>query len=366
MVSTALHFDSLMIAAGAAQSMSGGGGLDSIGLWIVGVIVILSVGSLLVRFVRWRAIRSDFDAAAQARERVWSAVSWCIATGVLAASVWFAPFGVLLLLALISIIGLIEWTRALRAVDAMPRWLAGVLIAFGLVHYGLIGLSWSTFESHAPTPLAIASMIVLPLAGVIGLAVLMMVLHGPKRFLLIVGGGTLGLLLIVYLPAHAAWLAAPAPLAGAAFGGASWVLLLFLLTEINDIAQALWGRRFGRRHITPIISPKKTWEGLFAGLLTTVTIALILVPLLLPETMDRSNAFGVEGRIGQLAFALATGIVINLAGFAGDLVFSSVKRDIGIKDFGTIMRGQGGMLDRMDSLTLTAPMFFFLSLLYYG
>lgn len=365
MVPMAANLEALLSAVNAGPTLSGGG-LDAPGGWIVGGIVALSIASLAVRFVRWRAMPRDSDAADAARERVWSAVSWCIATMVLAASVWFAPFGVLVLVAGISIIGLIEWTRALRMVDAAPRWLAGVLIAIGLLHFGLIGMSWLGSNEDPPSALALTATIALPVAAVIILATLTMLLHGPKRFLLIVGGGTLGLLLIVYLPAHAAWLAAPAPLTGATFGGVSWVLLLLLLTEINDIAQAFAGRRFGQRRITPVISPNKSWEGLFAGLLTTIVITLILVPLLLPETIAAWNIIGLDGRTAQLTFAVIAGIVINLAGFAGDLVFSSVKRDIGIKDFGTIMRGQGGMLDRMDSLTLTAPMFFYLSLLLYG
>jgi predicted CDP-diglyceride synthetase/phosphatidate cytidylyltransferase len=117
-----------------------------------------------------------------------------------------------------------------------------------------------------------------------------------------------------------------------------WVLLL---TQLNDIAQYFAGKAFGRHRITPVISPNKTWEGFAGGVAFSVVASLALSPVLL----------GFD-----LMQALVFGLAIGCGGFAGDILFSWVKRRAGIKDFGAVLPGQGGVLDRLDSATVTAPL----------
>ena len=93
------------------------------------------------------------------------------------------------------------------------------------------------------------------------------------------------------------------------------------------------------------MSPGKTVEGLMGGILTTTALAVLLAPWLTP--------FGLRE-------ALIAGLILSLGGFIGDVVISAVKRDLGIKDSGTRLPGHGGILDRIDSLTYTAPLFFHL------
>jgi phosphatidate cytidylyltransferase len=127
-------------------------------------------------------------------------------------------------------------------------------------------------------------------------------------------------------------------------------LYLVFLTEVNDIAQYIWGKLFGRTAITPTISPKKTLAGFVGGVLTTVLLAMALRFL---------SGF-------EPVFAVASGLLIALSGFMGDLVVSAIKRDVGVKDSGVLIPGHGGMLDRIDSLTYTAPLFFhFVSYMFY-
>lgn len=125
--------------------------------------------------------------------------------------------------------------------------------------------------------------------------------------------------------------------------GALLVLFLVGLTEFNDIAQYLWGKSLGRIRVTPKVSPNKTLAGLLGGVATTALAATALGPLLTPLTWP---------------MALLAGVIIGVTGFCGDVVMSAIKRDIGVKDSGTLLPGHGGILDRLDSLIFTAPVFF--------
>lgn len=125
--------------------------------------------------------------------------------------------------------------------------------------------------------------------------------------------------------------------------GALLVLFLVGLTEFNDIAQYLWGKSLGRTRVIPKVSPNKTLAGLLGGVVTTAVAAMILGPLLTPLNWP---------------MALLAGVIIGITGFCGDVVMSAIKRDIGVKDSGTLLPGHGGILDRLDSLIFTAPVFF--------
>ncbi len=134
------------------------------------------------------------------------------------------------------------------------------------------------------------------------------------------------------------------------------LLSLLVLTQVNDIAQALWGRAVGSRRLAPELSPGKTWEGFIGGLATTVLAAMVLLPLLTPLGRPGSGATGEA--FPPLAEAAFTGFLLSLAGLAGDLTASLVKRKGGVKDAGDLLPGHGGLLDRFDSLAFTAPVFF--------
>jgi phosphatidate cytidylyltransferase len=124
---------------------------------------------------------------------------------------------------------------------------------------------------------------------------------------------------------------------------------------MNDIAQALVGRKIGRRHITPRLSPHKTWEGFLGGVLTSVVLGTLLAPWLTPFA-DKSPDIGW---LPPPAWGALAGGLIAAAGFLGDINMSAVKRQSGVKDSGTLLPGQGGVLDRIDSLTFTAPCFLY-------
>ena len=129
------------------------------------------------------------------------------------------------------------------------------------------------------------------------------------------------------------------------------LLLLLVLTQSNDVAQFLWGKSLGKRKIAPLVSPGKTWAGFVGGLATTVVLAAIIGPRLTMLDMFRS---------------LIAGAIIAVSGLFGDLNISALKRDLGVKDAGSMLPGHGGVLDRIDSLIYTAPVFFHFVWYCYG
>ena len=164
--------------------------------------------------------------------------------------------------------------------------------------------------------------------------------------------GTLhwGLMSMVFSLSHLAYLLVLPQGEYAHVSGPGLALFLLVLTELNDVAQYCWGKLLGRHKISPTVSPNKTVEGFVGGVLTTVLLAALLAPWLTP--FDRMDA-------------LLAGALIAVAGFFGDLSLSALKRDLGIKDSGNLLPGHGGILDRVDSLTYTAPLFFHFTRYFY-
>ncbi|HMB53336.1 MAG TPA: phosphatidate cytidylyltransferase [Thermoanaerobaculia bacterium] len=187
---------------------------------------------------------------------------------------------------------------------------------------------------------------------------LRMVLIGETSgFLRAVGTLHWGMMATVFSVGHVAYLLILEPSAVVAgtgradVGGAALVLYLVVLTQLNDVSQFIFGKSFGRHKVVPKVSPGKTYEGLLGGVAATTTLAVVLAPWLTPFSWHH---------------ALLAGLIIGFGGFIGDVVISALKRDLAIKDSGSLLPGHGGILDRIDSLTYTAPLFFhFTSYLYY-
>lgn len=129
------------------------------------------------------------------------------------------------------------------------------------------------------------------------------------------------------------------------YEGRNAFLLMYLIVVVQsgDVFQYIWGKLAGRHRIAPRLSPSKTVEGMAGGVASAAALGILLAPIT-PFTL---------GQAAGVSFALAA------LGFAGGLMMSAVKRARGIKDWGTLIRGHGGMLDRLDSLLLSAPAFFY-------
>ncbi len=127
--------------------------------------------------------------------------------------------------------------------------------------------------------------------------------------------------------------------------GAWWILYTLVLVWMCDTAAYFVGIRWGRHRMSPYVSPKKSWEGAAAGLLTSIALAVGLVPVLgLPLP------YGLAALLGAL---------VGTVGQVGDLAESLLKRQAGVKDSGRLIPGHGGMLDRVDSLLFVAPVVYY-------
>ncbi|HEY6249936.1 MAG TPA: phosphatidate cytidylyltransferase [Candidatus Angelobacter sp.] len=122
-------------------------------------------------------------------------------------------------------------------------------------------------------------------------------------------------------------------------------VFLLIISQASDVMQYVFGKLFGRHKISPVISPAKTIEGFAGGLACAAILGALL---------SRITPFGPWQ-------AAAMALVIALTGFLGGLVMSAIKRDRGIKDWGNLIAGHGGMLDRVDSVSFAAPLFFHLA-----
>jgi phosphatidate cytidylyltransferase len=122
------------------------------------------------------------------------------------------------------------------------------------------------------------------------------------------------------------------------------IAFLIIVVQSSDVAQYIWGKMLGRTRIAPNVSPSKTLEGLIGGGLSAVVIGAAFSSIT-PFT---------PWQAGVLSF------VIVMLGFLGGLVMSAIKRDRGVKDWGHLIAGHGGVTDRLDSVIFSAPIFFHL------
>ncbi len=143
--------------------------------------------------------------------------------------------------------------------------------------------------------------------------------------------------LVVFYPVFLAGFAA---LMLAAPDGRQRIVVFVLVTVFSDIGGYAVGVKVGRHPMAPSLSPKKSWEGFGGSVVTCAVVGAVAMPVLL------GGLWWAGALLGTVAAAGAT---------LGDLVESSIKRDLGVKDMGTLLPGHGGMMDRLDSLLVVAP-----------
>jgi phosphatidate cytidylyltransferase len=133
------------------------------------------------------------------------------------------------------------------------------------------------------------------------------------------------------------------------------LVLVLLAVEMNDVFAFTCGKLLGRHKLAPNTRPKKTVEGSLGALVLTTLLVVTVGYFIHPA--EQREAFGIS-QTKHIRYLVLLGIIISVVGQLGDLMLSSIKRDLGIKDFGSLIPGHGGLLDRFDSLILVAPAVF--------
>ena len=292
---------------------------------IVGILLAASVAVAVLR--RLRPDRDHTELASRVN-------SWWIMAGVFVAAILLSRSASLVLFALISYLALKEFfaNTAWRRADRRPLFWA--YLAIPLQYWWIADEWYGLFLVFVP----VYCFLLIPMR--------MLVIGQTDGYLRSAATLQWGLMLTVFGLSHAAYLMVLRPAGDPeAWPGPGLLLFLVALTQLNDVAQYVWGKSLGRHKIVPKVSPGKTWEGFLGGVGTTTLLAILVGPWLTP--MD----------VGQSACA---GAMLGVLGFFGDINLSAIKRDLGVKDSGSLIPGHGGILDRVDSLTYTAPVFFHL------
>ncbi len=133
--------------------------------------------------------------------------------------------------------------------------------------------------------------------------------------------------------------------------GLAYVVLVVAVTFLADTAAYFVGKSMGKHKLAPVVSPKKTWEGAIAGVVTAI-ITAVLTKWIMAIKMD-------------VLYISILGLLLGIFGILGDLSESLLKRDVNIKDSGTIFPGHGGVLDRLDSLMFNVPITYYFVKTYY-
>ncbi|MGH8264204.1 MAG: phosphatidate cytidylyltransferase [Steroidobacteraceae bacterium] len=303
-------------------------------LWVFGgLLLLLAVASAITLLLRRLRPEKDYTELTQRVNSWWIMIGIFAFALVTSVNVAIGFFAFLSFLALKEYLSLIPTRRADRRV------LFWCYLAIPLQFWWVHERWYHMFIVWVPVWMFLAT------------SVRMVMIGETKDFLRAVGTLQWGMLTMVFSVSHLAYLLVLPESKGTFGAGPGLVLYVVMLTQLNDVAQYVWGKTFGKHKVVPLVSPKKTVEGLIGGILTTAALAVFAAPWLTPLT--RVDAFAV-------------GLIIGLGGFLGDITISAVKRDLGVKDTGALIPGHGGILDRVDSLTFTAPLFFhFMKFFYY-
>ncbi len=299
---------------------------------VLGLLVTAStIGWLLGRVVT-PANRTMADNI-NARIRAW----WVMAL-MLAAALATGRIGSILLFSGISFLALREFATLAPTSRADHRALFWCFFVLTPLEYGLIWMGWYGLFA-----------IVIPVYASIFLAVRAALAGDTDRFLERTATTQWGLIVCVYFVSYVPALGM-LRIPSYENENAKLVLFLVLVVQLSDVLQYVWGKSIGQRRIAPAISPNKTWAGFVGGTFSATAVGTAI--------WWATPFTPVQAAV--MAFS------ITMMGFVGGLIMSAIKRDRGVKDFGSLIDGHGGILDRIDSLCFAAPVFFHLTRYFFA
>jgi len=311
-------------------------GAPHLALLLGGVAGILVLATLIGQVLRARLDPSGTNTVIEnlnARIAAWWGMVALLSIAFLAGRT-----GVILLFALLSFAALREFL-SLTSKHAADHWslAAGFFVILPL-QYWLIWIDWyGLYSVFVP----VYAFLLLPVVSA---------LHGNTRhFLIRVAETQWALMICIFCISHVpALLTLQIP----GFEGRNVMLIAWLIfvVQLSDVLQYVWGKLIGRHKVAPNLSPSKTWEGLVGG---TLSATLIGASLWWMTPFSLTEAAGMC-------------LIITMMGFFGGLVMSAIKRDKGVKDWGHLIAGHGGFIDRLDSVIFAAPIFFHLTRYWYS
>ena len=298
------------------------------------VFLVLTVASTIGLTLKWR---HGLDRAHATIDNLNARLkAWWIMIAVIAAATWTGAWAVIGLFALVSFQCLREYVSLAPTRKGDHRALIWSFYVFLPLQYYLIATGWyGLFSILIP----VYAFLLLPISASLG--------ADTARFLERSAKIQWGLMICAYCLSHVpALLTLEIP----GYEGRNLLLVVFLLLTVqsSDVFQYIWGKLLGRHALSKQISPSKTVEGLVGGMLSATAMGAALWWITPFSPVE----------------AAFVALVINTLGFFGGFVLSAIKRDRGVKDWGHLIEGHGGMLDRVDSLAFSAPVFF--HVLRYG
>jgi phosphatidate cytidylyltransferase len=305
--------------------------------WLIGGIIVILCSASILGWILARRVRSDHQRSVvdNLNRRL---QAWWIIVVVCAVTFLLGKVATLVLFALISFLALREFIALTPTKDGDRIALFLSYVVLIPMQYYLIGIDWY----------ALFSMFI-PVYGFLFLPTCSALSQDTEIFLERIAKIQWGVMLSIYCISHApALLLLSIP----GYQGQNVLLLFYLLlvVQISDVLQYIFGKLLGKTKIAPVVSPSKTIEGFVGGAISATAVGAAMW-WITPFTPLQS---------GVMAF------IIVLMGFLGGLTLSAVKRSLGAKDWGTMIGGHGGVLDRMDSVIFAAPIFFHLTRYFFS
>lgn len=337
-----------------AATASSKAGLDLPTIVLASVVLGVLAGASLVARHLTRQSNPSINPALVQRfvQRLWA---WWLMFAILISGMFLHRFGTIVLFGLVSFWAFREFITMTPTRRGDHRALFWSLVVFTPLQYVLIGLAQSGLEFRG-SKIDFYSIysVMIPVYASLFIPARIAIAGDHKRFLERSAQIQAGLLICVYCLSFA-----PALLDlnlirsdGTPWDGSRAGLLFFfvLISQLSDVLQWLWGRIRNNRIIAKDISSTRTWDGLLGGSLSSGIFGAIL--------------YWVTPFTPWQAACMA--IVVAGLGFAGGLTMSAIKRDRGVRDYGTLVMGHAGVLDRIDSLCFSAPIFYHLTRFFFS
>ncbi|MDP1659911.1 MAG: phosphatidate cytidylyltransferase [Methylotenera sp.] len=309
--------------------------------WLIGGVAALLLIASIIGWLLNRRLLARQNSSEKSQKVINNLISrvnaWWVMVAILVIAFLAGKLGTIILFGFISYFALREFMTLTPTRTGDHRTLSLAFFLLIPLHYYLIYIEWYGLFS---TLIPVYAFLLMPSISVLA--------QDTEHFLERAAKIQWGVMIAIYCISHAPALLL-LPIIN--FEGQNLLLLFYflLIVQLSDVLQYVFGNLFGKTKVAPVVSPNKTLEGLIGGGLTTVVVGAALW-WITPFTPLQSAGMAA---------------VIVVMGFLGGLVMSAIKRSLGAKDWGSMIEGHGGMLDRMDSVSFAAPIFFHLTRYFF-